>query len=203
MKIKIKILIGLIFLVVITVLIGGLGAYFIKRLGDDSNAIIKDNYKSVEYARQMLYALDEIHSMQTTTFVNQIYDTITKSKTSYQDYRNLFTTNLDSEMDNFTEAGEKELAIDIKFNFEKYISLIDRSFLTNSDECRLLYSESAVFYDQLQKQLLLLSGMNMQAIIRKNERAHETTKDITFSILIIGLLPEFCMNIVYNDYRPL
>ncbi len=186
LTLKIKILIGLIFLVFVTFLIGGLGIYFIKRLADDSDEIIKDNYKSVEYAKQMLYAIDEIHSIQIKVFYDYSSDSAVKSDSVCRFYVNLFIANLDSEMNNFTETGEKELAHNIKSNFETYHSLSEQSIITRGKKSKISFSESAVFYDQLRQQLMLLSDMNMQAIIRKNDHAHETAQDITFSILIIA-----------------
>ena len=57
MTIKAKISLGLGFMFAIILGLGGLGAYYLHELADDSQAILKDNYSSLQYTSDMQKAL--------------------------------------------------------------------------------------------------------------------------------------------------
>ena len=59
MKIKTKISLGLIFLLAIIITLAGTGSFYINHLADLSSTILKDNYESLEYGKNMIRALDE------------------------------------------------------------------------------------------------------------------------------------------------
>ena len=59
MKIKTKIRLGLIFLLAIIITLAGTGSFYINHLADLSSTILKDNYESLEYGKNMIQALDE------------------------------------------------------------------------------------------------------------------------------------------------
>ena len=99
MKIKTKIRLGLIFLLAIIITLAGTGSFYINHLADLSSTILKDNYESLEYGKNMIQALDEKD--------NQI--SIKK-----------FETNLVKEEHNITEVGENEAASELRQVFEMY-----------------------------------------------------------------------------------
>jgi signal transduction histidine kinase len=87
MTLRTKISLSLIFLVSIILLMGGLGAYYLNRLSEDSRAILTDNYISLEFASNMQKALTELDDPDALTD---------------------FETNLKKQEKNITEAGEQE-----------------------------------------------------------------------------------------------
>jgi len=99
LKIKSKLSLGFSFLFIVMLLIGGVGAFFIYRIGTESKAILKDNYDSIIYSKSMLEALDELDA--------------NKTKTSDQ-----FEENLAKQERNITERGEKELTAAIRGAYE-------------------------------------------------------------------------------------
>ena len=101
MKIKTKIRLGLLFLLVIIITLAGTGSFYINHLADLSSTILKDNYESLEYGKNMIQALDE-------------KDNILSIKK--------FETNLIKEEHNITEVGENEAAAELRQIFEQYKS---------------------------------------------------------------------------------
>ncbi len=99
MKIKTKIRLGLIFLLAIIITLAGTGSFYINHLADLSSTILKDNYESLEYGKNMIQALDEKD------------DQISIKK---------FETNLVKEEHNITEVGENEAASELRQVFEQY-----------------------------------------------------------------------------------
>ena len=60
MTLKTKISLSFVFLSGIILVLGGLGAYYLNRLADDSEAILKDNYISLEFVSNMQKALSAL-----------------------------------------------------------------------------------------------------------------------------------------------
>lgn len=99
MKIKTKIRLSLLFLLALILLLAVTGSFYINRLADISSAILKDNYESIQYTKNMIQALDE---GDTDLAIQK------------------FEKNLVAEENNITEVGEKDIAIEARQLFEKY-----------------------------------------------------------------------------------
>lgn len=63
MKIKTKISLGLLFLFAMFLLIGGLGTYNLHRISQNMQGILKANFESLEYNKNMLKSLDDIRKL--------------------------------------------------------------------------------------------------------------------------------------------
>lgn len=101
MKIKTKIRLGLIFLLGIIIILAGTGSYYINNLADVSNNIIKDNYLTLVYTKNMVEALDEPDNA----------NSIAK-----------FEDNLSKQEHNITEIGEGQATQELREAFELYKS---------------------------------------------------------------------------------
>ena len=98
MTIKAKIAAALTFLFAIVLLIGGLGAYYLNQLSNDSQAILKDNYISLEYAGNMQRALTDLRD---------------------PDALLTFGENLKKQRANVTEVGEQEVTTTLTREFNR------------------------------------------------------------------------------------
>lgn len=94
-KSKLTLAVGLLFTMIAALTI--ISIVYINRLSDDSKNIIKDNYNSISYSREMLIALN-----------NGI-----NNKSEYT----RFIKNIKHEQNTITEPGEQELADNIENNF--------------------------------------------------------------------------------------
>lgn len=103
LRIKTKLSLGLTFMFVFVVLIGGVGLYSINRLKDESKTILKANYESLLYVKNMEEALD----------IYEVKDPNAISK---------FQENLRLQEHNITEIGEQEATSDIHNMFDKIIN---------------------------------------------------------------------------------
>lgn len=98
MNIKTKILLGLGFLFSVIMLLGGLGAYYLHRLSTDAVVIMRENYHSLEYVRNMRQAMGD-------------------DARRISDYAE-FEKNLRLQEQNLTEIGEAELTGRLRAGFE-------------------------------------------------------------------------------------
>jgi signal transduction histidine kinase len=99
MKIKTKIRLGLLFLLALILLLAFTGSFYVNKLADVSATILKDNYESIQYTKNMIQALDEGN------------DDLALKK---------FEENLVAEEHNITEVGEKDAASETRILFEQY-----------------------------------------------------------------------------------
>jgi signal transduction histidine kinase len=139
LRIKTKIALGLLFIFILIVVNGGMGYYYLNRLASASDAIIRDNYLSVQYCRQMSEALDRYdrdHPSSLDRFENQLRE----------------------EEKDITEPGEGELAGELRMQL---------SSLRTRDSSRVLVSHMQTLVYQIE-------DLNLEAILRKNQQAHQT-----------------------------
>lgn len=99
MKIKTKLTYGLGILFAMIVLLGVLSLSYINKLNNETQKIYTNNNYSLNYCRNMLIVLDNVHS----------------SKSAYQ----VFMSNLQKQQKNLTEVNEKETTDKLIFHFEE------------------------------------------------------------------------------------
>ncbi|MBS1656456.1 MAG: PAS domain-containing sensor histidine kinase, partial [Bacteroidetes bacterium] len=57
-KLKTKVALGGIFLFALLILVGAISFFFLNKITNESRDIVKDNYETLNYSRDMLRALD-------------------------------------------------------------------------------------------------------------------------------------------------
>jgi nitrate/nitrite-specific signal transduction histidine kinase len=98
MKIKTKLNIGVGLLFMMILLLSILSGWYINQLKKDTNNILKANYNTLQYSRNMLLALEEINS-----------DPLAFS---------VFEKHLKQQQENVTEPGEKESTDNVAIHFK-------------------------------------------------------------------------------------
>ncbi len=118
-RIKTKLYLGLIPLFVIVVLTIVVGIYSINRLANDSKAIIKANYESLQFAKNMQESLDNFQTNDSSALLK-------------------FEKNLASQELNITEVGENEVTLELRNQFEQ-LKHSEKSVLKINDMRSLIY----------------------------------------------------------------
>lgn len=99
-KLKTKVALGGIFLFALLILVGAVSFYYFNRITEEAGDIIKDNYETLNYSRDMLNEMDALSGKDSSTaYVN-------------------FEQHLRLQEKNITEPGEKELTESLRKNFE-------------------------------------------------------------------------------------
>lgn len=112
MKIKTKLNIGVGLLFIMIFVLSVLSGWYINQLKKDTNNILKANYNTLEYSRNMLLALEEINS----------------DPLAYQ----VFQKYLQKQQKNVTESGEKEATDNVSVHFEALKKDTGNVFLQSS-----------------------------------------------------------------------
>src|SRR5450432_4327524 len=97
MRLKTKLSASLIFLFLVILLFGILGIFYINKLSNEAQMILKNNHESLVYSNNMLSALENIKIRK---------DAVQK-----------FQENLQKQQNNITEPGEKEATDELTKNF--------------------------------------------------------------------------------------
>ncbi len=100
LRIKSKLSLGILFLFIVIMLTAIVGLFAINRLADESKNILKANYESIVYAKNMQSDLDQFE---------------TKNLSPIGD----FEKNLEAQEKNITEPGEQEVTASLRDSFEK------------------------------------------------------------------------------------
>lgn len=88
-RLKTKITLGVLFLYIMLLVVSVLGYYYLNRLNEKAKFILKDNYESLEYSKNMLVALEDLPDHRAAAM-------------------QAFSLNLRKQQANVTERGEKD-----------------------------------------------------------------------------------------------
>ena len=104
MKIKTKLNLGVGLLFLMIIILSLVAAFYIFSIKKDTENILKANYNTLEYSRNMLLSLDEINVDEEKAIV-------------------VFETNLKNQIDNITEVGEEKAT----YNLQKSFNLLKKN----------------------------------------------------------------------------
>lgn len=197
MKLKTKLSSGLGFLFVIIFTLIFFCMYYIDKISSDSENILKDNYNSVVYAKNMTSALNETYTVLLNGKVNQESDKLSKKTLEvFENAKNDFVKNLIFEKKNITETNEQKYADLLSMNFEKYvfISNIIKGATKTSETYRDLYDS----YQNSQLYIDSISNVNMQAIIHKNQYAKHDAEN---KKIYMAILATICLMLAFFYFR--
>jgi two-component system, NtrC family, sensor histidine kinase KinB len=185
MKIKSKLFIGLGFLFLVIVILWVVSSAYIYTLSNYSDAMFRDNYKSIVSAKHMSVALDEMKDLQTAYLFSGMDARI---DSSYNDLIRTFEKNLQDEENNITEAGEHELAAQLRSSFDEYTDIFKNVKTNKYDPKEIFFVRLLPTYNEVKKNVTSVSEINMDAIIRKNDKLEDTSHQAYLFISIIGTL---------------
>lgn len=146
MKIKTKLRLGFGFLFVVVIFFGSISLYYMNKISISSKVILKDNYESLKYAREMRTILDDNELPLVPTV------------------RDKLAVQLQLEKENITEKGE---AMAVAAFAKAFTEL---TLPGASPEAR----RAAV--RKMHLQLRIIDEVNMRAIVRKNDAAQASVE---------------------------
>ena len=156
MTIKNKLRAGFSFLFLLAILCCGLSIYYLNRLSSDAKNVLKDNYKSLQFSKNMGSAIDENPGVLNGRQIKIVEE------------------NLVNEENDITERGEKQLTSLLRSKFEM-LKLLH----TNSEKTTVLHGE-------IKRLLYCIMQVNMSAIERKDAVATLTANKATLLVAFAG-----------------
>jgi NtrC-family two-component system sensor histidine kinase KinB len=156
MKIKNKLRLGFGFLFIVVLSFGAVSLYYIHEISDSAKVILKNNYETLSFAREMRTILDENKLPLNHSAIND------------------FNRELIFQEGNITEKGEAAATTKLGKAFKV---LADRS--SGADE-------QVIAQHDARAQLRQIERLNMQAIVRKNNIAQVSVEKATLFLGLVG-----------------
>ncbi len=188
MTLKKKLSLGLGFLFLIIFVLAFVCSYYIGELSRDAGNILKDNYKSLVFSRNMIAALEDTRTAVTSIVFNPADD----QKTSdyfmklFEAGRTEFENSLKSENGNITEIHESEYVATVNQVYVLYANLGLR--LIKGEGGRALYfNEYQPAFEKLSQAINAINDLNMQAVERKSRMAKDDSVRIIRLMALIGV----------------
>jgi NtrC-family two-component system sensor histidine kinase KinB len=198
MTLKKKLTLGLGFLFLIIFVLGIFCSYHIGRLSQDAENILKDNYKSLVFSRNMLSALEDMR----TAISSIVFNPADNKETSdyylklFEAGRTEFENNLKSENGNITELHESEYVASVNQGYVLYASLCLR--IVKGEGGRALYfNECQPAFEKLRHAINSINDVNMQAVERKNQMAKQDSARIIHLMAVVGV---FCLILAFGYF---
>lgn len=158
MKLKHKIRVGFGLIFITNLLAGSLSIFYINELSEGAKVILKNNYETLSFAREMRTVLDD-HNVPLDEAGKVAFD-----------------KSLVKQEHNITEKGEDVATSSLRKDFSEL-----QSSTTNPQQQQ--NAQHAIRVD-----LRNIEQLNMQAIVRKNNTAQESVNKATIILGLIGCL---------------
>ncbi|MDB5140711.1 MAG: walK 1 [Mucilaginibacter sp.] len=156
MTIKNKLRAGFSFLFLLALVCCGLSIYFLTRLSVDARDILKDNYKSVQYTKNIGASIDASAGLLSNQQTKLIEENLVKQE------------------HNVTEHGEQQLTDSLRVKFDALKAL-------NGNEAKAVQ-----LHTDIKRLLYGIMQLNMNAIEHKYATAKKTADDATLLVAFVG-----------------
>ena len=181
-SIRTRFTLGMIFLFLIILILAIFSGYYMNELSNKTSAILKENYLSVVYAREMSEGIMNINQEITTAYLmKRNSDSLKIGKEL-----GLIEISLSAEKNNITEPGEDKLVAGIDAGIAEYRkAVINLSRIAASDAGVLfLQNKSGDLYNQL----IALSQMNGKALEVKTDDAKASSQSALTRMTVLATL---------------
>ncbi len=176
MKVRHKLFLSLLFLFGVIILLGGIGTYYLRWLAKDSEAIMKDNNRTLGYMRSIGQLVDEVQ-----------YQTLKSNPDAAE--ITLYLEQIDSiialQLVNITEPGENELSNRLNHDLKKFAGYYRSSTPPSFDIFR---EEILPFAIQIKEHANSIYLLNEKSMLLKSELANATADQAVFYMSIFGVI---------------
>lgn len=180
LSIRTKFTLGMVFIFLIILILLGFSAFYLNKLSNKTSAILKENYLSVVYAREMTDGISKISQEMTTAFLEKR----NPEKAMIAHQLETIDQSLQQEKGNFTEVGEDQLVAGFETVFDEYRGKVTELADSVLSPEELLYFQKKQAF--LEQQLVLLSQMNGKAIEVKTDDAKVSSRNALTGMTILG-----------------
>lgn len=194
MGIKIKIILGFVILASLLVISGMISIYELTKLGDSVTTLLDDNYKSIEYAKNMSESL----SHQKKSFLVAINEGTIPSFTQYDSAKVFFEDNLRKASNNLTIPDEIAYVDSIAIMYSRFTNTAD-SLIAFHSFIRLdkYMSEILPQIEAVESKIEELLTLNQQTLVQTASTLHHSPFRTILPGLIV-IISSIAFAIIFN-----
>lgn len=160
MSIRLKILSGFIILASLLVISGLISIYELTKLGNSVNKLLRDNYLSIDYARQMSHSLEKQNSAILLALAGDKGSAIDLFGASAKE----FEENFEKAATNLTQPDEKTFTDSISLVFGNYRKAAEAFIMSPNAKLSDYITAIKPMMDNIQNSLDRLLTINQQAL---------------------------------------
>jgi len=189
MTLKTKLILGLGFLFLIIFILVGFCSYYVGRLGQESEDILRANYDTLVYARNMLTGLDDMKTsiplatpdIGSGEAISDYYMRL------FESGRNSFEANLKLESGNITEIHEQEYVTKLSGEYDSFLKVCDQ--IKKGPTGKSVYiNDFLPACERLKQSINAIYDLNMEAVVRKSQLAKFSSSKFINSMAVIGTI---------------
>ncbi len=183
MKLQAKILSGYVASLTLVVLVGLWGVFNLWRLGQASEEILQENYRSIQAADSMIDALER----QDSATLIFLLDDADSGQSLFRKNQIEFSQWLGRAKDNVTLPNEAETLSALEAAYQSYLASVDQ--LTDLPEAEIDTYEQTVrpAFQSVRDAATDLREINQSAMIEASDRAADTSQQAIISVALAGL----------------
>lgn len=187
MKIKLKtlFLLGYLLLGIIAVMLGTAGVYFIEKLSNTPDKILKDNYGSILAAQNMIDELDNMDNAIITFVAGRKEKALAESL--FRAAKSRYFENLSKCESNITEPGEEELLVILKQRSIEYAASFEND-LTGLNTIDQYDERIAPKYSVLKKDCYMLLNLNHKGMLSRRDETVKISESAEIYMLVISAI---------------
>ena len=188
MSLRTKLTVGLGFLFIIIFALSLYSSYNIQQLSKDADTILRDNYASLVYCKNMLFALDDMRTAASNViFAPNPNGPSIDTLQLFENSESSFEANLSAEEGNITETHEREYVTELTHDYGLFLSLGQQ--MNRSGRNTSLYLDKMMpAYSRTRQTIMSINDLNMQAIERKNLTTRHNANKMITSFAVVGTL---------------
>ncbi|MBC9798641.1 sensor histidine kinase, partial [Sinomicrobium weinanense] len=179
MKFKTKLLLSFGFLFIIILLLGLVGSFYVKKLGDEASTILKDNNRTLQYMERINTEVGAIEKILVFDLSGPV-----------DAHLSALDAQLKLQQNNITETGEAGLTRKLESSINDFIATLNSSSK----------KESLEYTFQIREITSEIYAINQENLLKSNERVNHISGQvfvsmvtISFATLVIGLFFTFGM----------
>ena len=188
MSLRTKLTVGLGFLFLIIFGLVIYSSFEIQQLSKASDNILKDNYASLVYCKNMLLALDDMSS----TISGRILGSNQNKSDPYgsqqfESGQSTFDQNLSAERNNITEINEGEYVADLEKAYGLFLN-VSKQIAEKGGNLALYFGSFLPAVSEARQLIVKIDDLNMQAVERKSQATKRTAAQMVISMGIVGTI---------------
>jgi NtrC-family two-component system sensor histidine kinase KinB len=190
MVLKTKLSLGLGFLFLIIFVVVGLCAFFVQKLSQDGRNVLKNNYDSLVYAKNMSSSLEDMLAAVSSDIFNSSNENNPQPDyfvALFEAANNEFEKNLKAENNNITEIHEKEYVDSLNLNYNLFLGLC-MQVKKGKGHTATYFSELIPAFTKIRQLIDSINDVNMQAVVRKNNIMETESSNIVSAMAITGTI---------------
>jgi NtrC-family two-component system sensor histidine kinase KinB len=188
MSLRTKLTVGIGFLFVLIFSLALYSSYQIQRLSKDADSILRDNYDSLVYCKNMLVALDDMQAVAAGSIFGAAAARLpVKPAQFFESSKSNFEANLKAEENNITEPHEREYVAELEQGYGLFLKLCQQVGKAGTDAA-FYFNEIMPAYSNTRRTVIGINDLNMQAIERKNLMTRHNAANMIISLAVVGAI---------------